>query len=95
MVQGMELWNFCSSVFSTEGATYIPRAAITLAIGPRSSSVCFILPSSLYARLKYVHKTRKPDGLTVETHNHRFITDVSQLEVFQHGKLKAHKKIRL
>jgi len=29
MVQGMELWNFCSSSFSTEGVTCIPRAAIT------------------------------------------------------------------
>jgi len=30
MVQGIELWNFRSSSFSTEGATYIPRVAITL-----------------------------------------------------------------
>jgi len=37
MVQGMDLWNFRSSSFSTEGATYIPRAAITLGIGPHSS----------------------------------------------------------
>ena len=29
MVQGMELQSFRSSSFSTEGATYIPRAAIT------------------------------------------------------------------
>jgi len=31
MVHGMELWNCRSSSFSTEGAIYIPRAAITLA----------------------------------------------------------------
>jgi len=37
MVQGMDLWNFRSSSFSTEDATYIPRAAITLGIGPHSS----------------------------------------------------------
>jgi len=37
MVQGMELWNCRSSSFSTEGATYIPRAAVTLGIGPHSS----------------------------------------------------------
>jgi len=37
MVQGMELWNFRSASFSTEGTTYIPRAAITLGIGPHSS----------------------------------------------------------
>jgi len=30
MVDGMELWNFCCSSFSTEGATYILRAAMTL-----------------------------------------------------------------
>jgi len=35
-VQGMELWNFRSLSFSTEGGTYIPRAAITLGIGPHS-----------------------------------------------------------
>ena len=33
VVQAMELRNFCSSSFATEGATYIPRAAITLGIG--------------------------------------------------------------
>ena len=33
LVQRMELWNFPSSSFSTEGATYILRAAITLGIG--------------------------------------------------------------
>jgi len=37
MVQGMELWNVRSSSFSTEGATYIPSASITLVIGPHSS----------------------------------------------------------
>jgi len=37
VVQGMELRNFRSFSFSTEGATYIPRAAITLGIGPHSS----------------------------------------------------------
>ena len=36
VVQRMELRNFCSS-FSTEGATYIPRAAMTLGIGTHSS----------------------------------------------------------
>jgi len=35
--QRMELWNFCCLSFSTEGATYIPRAVITLGIGPHSS----------------------------------------------------------
>ena len=38
MVQGIELRNFRSSAFSTEGAIYIPKAAITLGIGPHSSS---------------------------------------------------------
>jgi len=37
MVQGMELWNLHSSSFSTEGTTYMPRASITLGIGPHSS----------------------------------------------------------
>ena len=37
VVQGMELRNFRSSSFSTEGAVYIPRAAITLGVGPHSS----------------------------------------------------------
>jgi len=37
--RGMELWNFRSSSFATEGATYILRAAITLGIGPHSSFV--------------------------------------------------------
>jgi len=37
VVQRMEVWNFCCLSFSTEGATYIPRAVITLGIGPRSS----------------------------------------------------------
>jgi len=37
VVQGMELRNCRSSSFSTEGATYIPRAAITFGIGPHSS----------------------------------------------------------
>jgi len=32
--------NCRSSSFSTEGATYIPRAAITLGIGPHSSRFC-------------------------------------------------------
>jgi len=43
VVQEMELWNFRCSSFSTEGATYIEnlyilREAITLGIGPHSSS---------------------------------------------------------
>jgi len=37
IVQGMELRNFRSSLFSTEGDTCIPRVAITLDIGPHSS----------------------------------------------------------
>jgi len=37
MVQWMELLNFRSSSFSTEGTTYILKAAITLGIGPHSS----------------------------------------------------------
>jgi len=37
IVQGMGLWKFRSSSFSTEEATYIPRAAIRLGIGPHSS----------------------------------------------------------
>ena len=37
VVQGMELWNFRSSSFWTLGTTGIPRAAITLGIGPHSS----------------------------------------------------------
>jgi len=40
VVQGMELRNFCSSSFSSEGAACIPRAAITLNIGPYSSFTC-------------------------------------------------------
>jgi len=42
MVQGMKLWNFCSS-FSTEGATCIPTAAITFGIGPHSTVVMVAL----------------------------------------------------
>ena len=37
LIQGMELQDFCSSSFSTEGATYITRVATTLGIGPHSS----------------------------------------------------------
>jgi len=37
VVQGIELRNFRSSSLSTEGATYISIAAITLDIGPHSS----------------------------------------------------------
>ena len=37
VLRGMELQNFRSSSFSTDGTTYIPRAAITLGIGPHSS----------------------------------------------------------
>jgi len=33
MVQGMELWNFRSSSFLTEGATYILRVVMTLGVG--------------------------------------------------------------
>ena len=43
VVQGMDLRNLRSSPFSTEGATYIPRAAITLGIGPHSSIPHIIL----------------------------------------------------
>jgi len=39
MVQVMKSCNFRSSSFSTEGGTDIPRAAITLGIGPYSSSI--------------------------------------------------------
>jgi len=39
VLQGMELRNFRSSSFSTDGATYIPWAVITLGVGPHS--VCF------------------------------------------------------
>jgi len=41
VVQGMESRNFRSSSFWTEGATYIPRAAITFDIVPHSSLFCF------------------------------------------------------
>jgi len=41
MVQGKKLRNFRSSSLSTEGATYISSAAITLGIGPHSS--CLII----------------------------------------------------
>jgi len=41
VVQEKELRNFCSSSFSTEGTTYIPKAAITLGIGPHSSCYCY------------------------------------------------------
>jgi len=37
----LEQWNFRSSSFLTDGATYIPRATITLGIGPHSSSVLY------------------------------------------------------
>jgi len=48
MVQGMELRNFRSSSFSTEGATYILRAAITLGVDTHSSLIYFVkLPSVL------------------------------------------------
>ena len=58
MVHGMELWNCLSSLFSTEGVTYIPRAAITLGIGPHSSWLCislgvFVCP---LVRQKFVHE---------------------------------------
>jgi len=36
VVQGMELRNFRSSSFSTEGATYTTMAVVTLGIGPSS-----------------------------------------------------------
>ena len=39
VVQGMELQKFLSLSFSTEGAIYILTAAITLGIGPHSSSL--------------------------------------------------------
>ena len=42
MVQVIEPQNFRSSSFSTEGATYIPRAAITLGIGLHSSVKCVL-----------------------------------------------------
>jgi len=38
----MELRNFCSSSFLIESATYIPRAAITLGIGPHPSYFCVV-----------------------------------------------------
>jgi len=41
VVQGMESRNFRSSSFWTEGATYIPWAAITFGIVPHSSLFCF------------------------------------------------------
>ena len=44
VVHGMELRNFRSSSFSTEDATYIPRAAITLGIGLHST---FLISNSL------------------------------------------------
>jgi len=53
LIQGMELRNFCSSSFSTEGATYIPRVATTLGIGPHSSflySYKLLLPPSHHNR---------------------------------------------
>ena len=58
MVQGMELWKFRSSSFSTEDANYIPRAAITLGKGPQSSWLCislgvFVCP---LVRQKFVHE---------------------------------------
>jgi len=44
VVQGMELRTFCSSSFSTEGASKnIPRAALTLATGPHSSDFLWFL----------------------------------------------------
>ena len=39
VVQGMELRNFRSSSFSTDGATYITREAIAFGIGPHSGSL--------------------------------------------------------
>jgi len=43
VVQEMELWNFCSLSCTTEGATCILMAAITLGLGPHSSwaTVCY------------------------------------------------------
>jgi len=43
VVQGIELRKFCFSSFSTESATYIPQAAITLVIGPHSSNLIYCL----------------------------------------------------
>jgi len=48
VVQGMKLQSFHSSSFSPEGATYIPRAAITLCIGPHSSK-CICCEQVYYA----------------------------------------------
>jgi len=47
VVQGMELRNFRSSLFSTEGAIYNPRAAITFGMDPHSS--CCLLVSTVAA----------------------------------------------
>ena len=49
VVQGMGLRNFC---FSTEGSTYIPRAAITLGIGPHSSFKLSLTPEQLLRHCK-------------------------------------------
>jgi len=49
VVQGLELRNFRSWSFSTQDATCIPRAAITVDIGPHSSFL-FLLYTSARAR---------------------------------------------
>jgi len=56
-LQGMELRNFRSS-FSTEGATYIPRAAVTLGIGPHSSVMFLGGPhrSTAYVHAAYCYR---------------------------------------
>ena len=50
IVQVMELWMFRSSTFSTEGATYIQMAAITMGIGPHSSLFLVFIPLLFTAR---------------------------------------------
>jgi len=53
MVQVIEPWNFRSSSFSTEGATYNPRTAITLGIGRHSSVKCVLFAA---VASKYVNE---------------------------------------
>ena len=67
MVQGMQLWNFCPWSFATEGATYNPRAAITLGIGPHSSFFFFCLAYSQQSQTGCLPHFHKWGGLSVNS----------------------------
>jgi len=61
VVQGMELRNCRLSSFSTEGATYIPKAAVTLGICPHSSFLLLVSSPNLSGRRLNVYHTLTHD----------------------------------